>query len=234
MSPIEELALDETRHAAAISDLRKRRGRVPAPAHPPELGVSPEEWEEAWFAVLAFAYRTTHSMHRADDIRQESYLRLMTTRRWTRESGNPFVQHMLLMASSILKHENKARDRRERYQADGGAEYKRERGTETASVEQDMLEHAQRMSSGDRASRMLAELRRKLAGYPLELRLMDHAEQVEARGDEFERPAELARILGVRVNELYRALARIRRYKEGVQAAVDEQLRSEGHGQAKS
>lgn len=214
-----------------MTDLRKPRAAAPAAALPAGLRVSPEDWEEAWIAVLNLGLRVTGSLSHAEDARQEAFARLMTTRRW--DGQKPFVSHMMLVASSILKHDRKARRRRERYEAEGGAEYKRERGETTASREQDLIEHEEHADSQDRAISALTELRRRLAEYPLELRLIEHAEQAEARGDELGRPSELAKILGARVEEVYRALARIRRYREGVYDAVDEQYRSAANGQAK-
>jgi hypothetical protein len=223
---------EQDRHAPRIADLRTQRGPDPAPAQPPGLEVSAKEWEDAWIAVLEFGLRVTNSLARADDIRQEAYLRLLTTRRWTPDRQTPFLRHMLLTVSSLLKHENKARYRRESTEANWGAEYKRERGVTTASSEQDLLEHAQSIRRRDRAARVLAELRRRLAGFPLELRLIDHAEQAEASDDEPTPPAELAEILGVRVEEVYRARARIRRYKDGVLAAVRGADEESGDGEA--
>jgi hypothetical protein len=202
-------AVDERRHH-------------PVPSQPAGLGVPAKEWEDAWIAVLRFAYRITNSLARAADLRQETYLRLLTTRQWTPDRGTPFVRHMLLVTSSILKHESKARHRREKYEARSGAEYKRERGDQTPSAEEDILEVAQQTRDRERAVLMLAELRRRLAGFSLELAIIDRLEQAESNDQEFETPAEHAKALGVRVEEVYRARARIRRYKEGVVAAVDD------------
>jgi DNA-directed RNA polymerase specialized sigma24 family protein len=210
---------EQDRAASRIADRLKQRGPDPVPAQPPGLGVPEDEWAVAWSRVLLLGLRVTDSLARAEDIRQEAYLRLITTRRWDRDRHS-FLKHMLLVATSILKHGDKARARRTHYEAEAGAEYKRERGVTTPSPEHDMLEHAENERSRDFAVRALAELRRKLAGFPVELRLVDHAEQLEARDEELEKPAELAKAMGVRVEEVYRALARIRRYKESVYAAV--------------
>jgi DNA-directed RNA polymerase specialized sigma24 family protein len=199
----------------------EERPQDPVPSQPPGLGVPAKEWEDAWIAVLLFAFRVTKSPARADDIRQEAYLRLLTTRRWTSDGRTPFLRHMLLVASSILTHENKARHRREKRETDSGAEYKRDRGVVTQSPEQHLFEVGQDIRNRERAVRVLAELRRRLAGFPLELRIIDRLEQAEASDQDFETPAELAKALGVGVEEVYRARARIRRYKESVYAAVD-------------
>jgi DNA-directed RNA polymerase specialized sigma24 family protein len=223
---------EEDRDASTIAELRAQRGPDPVPALPLGLAVSEKEWADAWIDVLDLGLRVTESNARADDIRQEAYVRLLTTRPWTPERGTPFVRHMLSTASSILKHENKAQHRRKGYEAHGGAQYKRDRGIATPAPEQDMIEHAQRLRSRDRAVRVIAELRRRLAGFPLELRLIDHAAQAEASGDAGETPAELATILGATVEEIYRARARIRRYKEGVYAAIGGSSEESGDGEA--
>ena len=223
---------EQDRDAERIAELRKQRGPDPVPAIPPGVEVSDEEWAHAWNAVLDLGLRVTKSNARADDIRQEAYVRLLTTRPWTPQGETPFYRHMLLTASSILKHENKARRRRAQYEADGGAQYKRERGVAARSPEQDALEHGENLRSHDQAVRALAELRRRLAAFPLELRIIDQAAQAEATGGDLQAPAELARILGVGVEEIYRAGARIRRYKEGVYAAVSGSEKESGDGEA--
>jgi hypothetical protein len=139
---------------------------------------------------------------------------------------------MLLTASSILKHGAKARNRRERYEAEAGAEYKRDRGDSAPAPEQNILEHAEQERSRDRAARVLAELRRRLSAFPLELALIDRAEQTEASDGEPETPPELARALGVSVEEVYRARARIKRYKDSVYRAVDRSDKERDDGEA--
>lgn len=210
-----------------MPDLRKPHKPDPVPSLPQGLEVSGEEWAQAWIAVLAFGLRVTGSLAQAENVRQEAFVRLLATRVWDR--GKPFVDHMLSTALGLLKNEQRARLRRQRYEAEGGAEYARDRGEAIPSAEEDNLEHAERMNSQERAVKVLAELRLRLADYPLELRLIDHAEQTEARGEKFETPSELAKIMKVRVLEVYRAMERIRRHKASVLAAVDEQLRSAGN-----
>jgi hypothetical protein len=206
--------------ANRIADLRRQRGPDPAPAKPSWLDVPAKEWEQAWIAVLDFGLRVTHSVARADDIRQEAYLRLLTTRAWRKDEQPSFLRHMMLVASSILKNQNRDGARRREYEAKAGAEYKRDRGDTTPSVEQDMLEHARRERKRERAIRVTVELRRRLATFPLELRIIDYAEQAEERDEELGTPADVAKELRVPVHEVYRAFARIRRYKESVYAAV--------------
>jgi DNA-directed RNA polymerase specialized sigma24 family protein len=190
----------------------------PIPTQPRGLGVDPNEWRETWKAVLEYGLKTTESRARADDIRQEAYVRLMTTRPWRRDV--PFKLHMLRVASSVRKHADKGQHRRERYEADWGAKHKRERGVVTASAEQESLDEAQRIKDQNRAARILAELRRRLAGYSLELRIIDWFEQADETGEEPEPPAALANRWGIDVRDLYRARERIRRYKDSVIAAV--------------
>ena len=214
--------MDRGDHAAAkIDGLRAQLGPDPVPEKPAWLDVPAKEWEDAWLGVLTLCLKVTRSLPRAVDIRQESYARLLTTRQWTPDRQTTLLRHMMLTASSLLKHESKAARRRQHYEADGGAEYKRERGEVNASPEQEMLEHAQSVGRRERAVRILAELRRRLAGFPLELRLIDRAEQAEANDEELESPAELAKAMGVGVEDVYRARARIKRYRESVYSAVD-------------
>jgi DNA-directed RNA polymerase specialized sigma24 family protein len=203
-----------------IAELRMQRGPDPVPARPPGLEVPEKEWEQAWRAVLDLGLRLTNSTARADDIRQETYVRLLTTRPWRKDQQPSFLRHVLLVASSILKNQGRDRARRRDYEADWGAEHKRDRGNTTPSAEQDMLEHAQREPKRERAVGVAIELRRRLAAFPLELRIIDHAEAQEAKDEEFGASSEVAEALRVPVEQVYRALARIRRYKERVYAAV--------------
>jgi hypothetical protein len=84
-----------------------------------------------------------------------------------------------------------------------------------------MIEHAENRRRQDYAARVLAELRRRLAEHPLELRIVDHlAQELDEDDEEPPKPAELARALGVPVGEVYRACARIKRYRASVVAAV--------------
>jgi DNA-directed RNA polymerase specialized sigma24 family protein len=206
--------------ASRVAELLGERGPDPVPVQPRGLDVSPEQWRDAWRRVLLFALRVTCSNAHADDIRQETYARLATTRPWRRDAQPSFVRHVLGVAASVLKHEQKAHARRTHHEADAGAEYKRDRG-DTVSPEEDMLEHAEGERKRDVAARALAEVRRRLAGYPLELRLIDRIAQAQDRSDEGpETPAELAEAMGVSIGEVYRAIERMKRYKASVMAAV--------------
>ena len=209
---------DKDRSHRSSDDLAAERRADPVPTQPPGLGADPIEWRETWKAVLEYGLKTTESGARAEDIRQEAYVRLMTTRPWRRDI--PFKLHMLRVASSVRKHEDKGQRRREGYDADWGAKHKRERGVVTASAEQESLGEAQRIENQNLAARTLAELRRRLAGHSLELRLIDWFEQAEETGEEVEKPAALAKRWGVDPRDLYRARERIRRYKDSVVAAV--------------
>jgi hypothetical protein len=211
---------DEERSDKRIADFRKQRGPDPTPSRPRKLDVPDKEWEQAWIAVLNLGLRITRSLPRAEDIRQQAYLRLLTSSPWVRERQPSFVKHMLLTASSVLKNENASERSRREYEAEAGAEYKRDRGDKTQSAERDMLDHARRERERERAIRAIAELRRRLAAFPLELRIIDYAEKQEASDEEFGTSSEVAEALQVPVQEVYRALARIRRYKESVYAAV--------------
>jgi hypothetical protein len=206
--------------ASRVAALREERGPDPVPIQPEGLGVPDEQWTEAWVAVLTFALSITGSNAHADDIRQESYLRLRTTRPWRREDQPSFVKHMLLVARSVLKHTQKAHARRTHHEANAGAEYRRDRG-DNASPEDDALDHAEALRRQEHGARVLEEVRRKLAGYPLELRLIDHIAQLQDRDDEeLEKPTQMAKALSVPVEEIYRACARIKRYRASVYAAV--------------
>jgi len=209
---------DEDHRNRNAADPAAERRPDPIPTQPLGLGADPIEWKETWKAVLEYGLKITESRARAEDIRQEAYVRLMTTRPWRRDI--PFKLHMLRVASSVRKHEDKGQHRRERYEADWGAKHKRERGVVTPSAEQESLAEAQRIKDQNRAARILAELRRRLAGYPLELRIIDWFEQAEETGEEVEKPAALARRWGVDPQDLYRARERIGRYKDSVMAAV--------------
>jgi DNA-directed RNA polymerase specialized sigma24 family protein len=201
----EAIVNERDRSAARVAELRSERGPDPVPVQPRGLDVPAEQWDDAWVAVLLLGLRITSSNAHADDLRQEAYARLMTTRPWRRDEQPSFVTHMVRVAASVLKHDQKAHVRRTHHEADAGAEYKRDRG-DTAPPDEEMIEHAENRRRQDYAAGALAELRRRLAEHPLELRIVDHlAQELDEDDEEPPKPAEVARALGVPVGEVYRA-----------------------------
>jgi hypothetical protein len=234
---------DRDRTAGKVVELRKGNTSEPVPARPARFDVSDEEWALTWLKVLAFALGVTRSEADARDLRQESYVRLFTSRPWKKDVT--FLKHMLNVAKSIRGNAIKAARSRAVCEAKGGEEYKRQRVEETASPEDRMLAHGRQLRSHDFAARVLAELRRRLAGFPLEMAILDYGQAAQEReeneGEDVdeddegnatrrrepgrETPAELAAELGgVSAEEVTRARARIRRYRESVVAAVRREL----------
>jgi DNA-directed RNA polymerase specialized sigma24 family protein len=157
------------------------------------------------------AYRITKSQVQAEEIAQETFLRLMTTRPWD-ESRQPVIErHLFGIIKSLVSHERTSR--RSDYESRGAAEHAITSGGETPSAEVRGLERARRERQEAIAAARVRLLRTKPAGHELELMICD----LMAEG--ITKPADLARHTGRSVAEVNVALARIRRYMKSILAA---------------
>jgi len=172
-----------------------------------------QEWRDLHQAVRTFAFRLTRSHAHADDLTQEAFKRLMTTRAWNPATVPSLAKHMMMIVKSVLSHERQSRQGDLEMQAsieqqtvDGGA---------ARSAEQMSLDQGGRDRSQRSAARRLAALRERLAGFDLELELIDLTQQ------EVDSRAEQAKRVGRPVGEVYEAWRRIRRYAAGLPDAMD-------------
>jgi DNA-directed RNA polymerase specialized sigma24 family protein len=174
--------------------------------------LSTQQRRELYEWALATASRITRSRTAAESLTQEAFARLDTTRRWNPGGATSLQQHMYGILKSLLSHERRSDSKR------GEAEQKF--GIEEAalsdagrSAETMSLDRADRKASEALATERVAKLRARLAGFPLDLLILD------LMTDEVTKRADLAQRTGRSPDEVKTALARIRRHMESIRAA---------------
>jgi DNA-directed RNA polymerase specialized sigma24 family protein len=178
-----------------------------------------EERRRLYELVLATAYRITKSREKADEITQESFLRLMTTRTWDEGKQPSLERHMLGIVKSLVSHE-RASKRRD-YESRGATELAVISVGAAPSPQERLLDRAARDGEEAVAARRVEALRTKLGSRELELAICD----LVAEG--VKKPADLAPRLERPVGEVNDALERIRRYMKSIVAAergIDEEV----------
>jgi DNA-directed RNA polymerase specialized sigma24 family protein len=165
-----------------------------------------KEWGDLLEKVRAFAYKRTGSKAHADDLAPEACTLLMTTRRWDPSREPVLAKHMMKIVMSLLSNARERERVRAEYEMKAAIEERTTGGDSTPSAGQLSIELGDRERSRIRAARKLADLRASLGGFDLELQLIDLTEQ------EIDERAEQARITGRRIEEVYEAWRRIRRY----------------------
>jgi hypothetical protein len=173
---------------------------------------SKEEKRKLFEFVLAMAYRITKSRTHADEIAQETFLRMLTTRPWD-ESKQPSIErHLAGIVKSLISHDRASK--RSDYESEAAANDAALSGNAATSTEERSLERARREDEGAVAARRVAAMRIKLVGRDLELEICDLvADDVPMK------PAILVERTGRSLDEVNRALERIRRYTKSILAA---------------
>jgi DNA-directed RNA polymerase specialized sigma24 family protein len=180
---------------------------------------TPERIREIFERVLLVARRLSGSASAADDLTQQAFLLLETTRRWDPTQCATVERHLCGIVMSLLSAERGSA--RPRIEAQAGLELAA-RSEAGRSAETMALERADREDEQAFATRRVAALRAKLAGQQLELSICDLlAEETE----QTLKAAQMASRLGRPVGEVYEALSRIRRYMDTI-VAIE---RDEGH-----
>ena len=171
-----------------------------------------DERRELHELVLLAAVRLTRSRQLAEDLTQEAFLRLATTRPWDPSRPTSLEQHMFGILKSLLSHERASdaarRELERKTEIDRAALSEAGRSAETIS-----LDHARRKKAEDLATTRVAALRAELAGFELDLKILD------LMSDGVEKRADLAQRTGRSPDEVKTALARIRRHMERILAA---------------
>ena len=166
--------------------------------------------KQLWLFVFRVARAATMSGERAKDLTQKTFLRLATTSPWT--PGKITLEaHLGGILQSVYSHEvasavqQRALERRYMEEQAALAE-------PVGSPEAAMLD-AEPSSERPHATRLVAELRLKLAGRQPDVAICD------LMADDTTKPAELAKLLGCTAYEVREALKRIRRYMKTTVAA---------------
>ncbi len=178
---------------------------------------NPKEWRDLYEIVLTYALRLTKSRRAAEDLTQEAFVRLKTTRRWDRATEPSIAKHMMKTVKSLWFHERKSVTTRSEREVAAVVEQQTIGGKSAPSPEQTVLEEGDRERRRLSAAEQLAELRERLAGHPLELQILDlAAEGIDDRGKQAERTR-------CTKDQVYDAWRRIRRYGRGLPAYDDEE-----------
>jgi Sigma-70 region 2 len=173
--------------------------------------TDPKQRYDLHEAVLDFAEKITRSREAAEELTQEAFLRLMTTRAWDPLGKTSLERHVCGIVRSLLWAERTSKrpevERRAMTEhalvADGG------RSAETMS-----LDRAERERKEALGVQRLGKLRIKLKGYGLGLLILDLMQNEGLR-----KPAELAARTGRPVSEVNDARERVRRYMKSIIAA---------------
>jgi DNA-directed RNA polymerase specialized sigma24 family protein len=165
--------------------------------------ATPKEWQELRQVVVTYALRLTRNPDRADDLTQEAFKRLVTTRPWNPATQSSLAKHLMTTVKSLLSHERESKQ--SEYEEKAVIEQRTIDGDATKSAEQMSLDRSESTRSQSSAADQLTDLREALVGHGLELQLIDLTDQgIDDR-------QEQARITGAKIQEVYDAWRRIRR-----------------------
>jgi RNA polymerase sigma factor (sigma-70 family) len=176
----------------------------------PELAsLSREQVRELFVLVTAVARKIAKSAGGADELVQQTFEKLMTTRRW--DGQKPLEAHVIGVMKSLVSNQRRSEKRRDdgkpRRRDLAHEDFQREvSGEHTASPEERTLEHAEQESRDEEAEQELDELVASVAAHPLAPRVL------QCRIDGLRKPREIAAKLGVSVDAVYRANDVLRRH----------------------
>jgi RNA polymerase sigma factor (sigma-70 family) len=165
---------------------------------------------ELWLLVFRLARAATRSRARAKDLTQKTFLRLATTSPWT--PGEITLEaHLGGILQSVYTHEviSEVRQRglERRYLEEQAAL------AEPVPLPDAAMLDEEPSSERAYATRLVAELRLKLAGRQPDVAICD------LMAGDTTKPAEMAKLLGCTAYEVREALKRIRRYMKSIIAA---------------
>jgi DNA-directed RNA polymerase specialized sigma24 family protein len=172
---------------------------------------SKTEVRAAYEAALAYAIKMTRSRERAQEVVQDAFDRVLTTRPWNPDKV-PFEVHMIGIVRSLLDAVfHSAAARHEAQAAEGfHAEVV---GRSSLSAEDRALAHAETEMRREAAARDLERLAQRVADHPVAPGVL------RCRGDGITKAADIARELGVPVEQVYRAnellKEQLRKIREG-------------------
>lgn len=155
------------------------------------------EVRAAYEAALAYAIKLTRSRERAQELVQTAFDRVLSTRTWD-PAKLPFDVYVIGVVRSLLNIEH--RSAAPRNEAAAGEGFHQEVvGRSTPSAEDKALEHAEAEMRRERAVRDLERLGQRVADHPVAPGVL------RCRGDGIIKAADIARELGVSVEQVYRA-----------------------------
>lgn len=191
----------------------------PPRAQCPELAsVSREQLRDLLESVHHVVLGITKSTIRTDEIVQDTFEALMTTRRWN--GKQPLERHVIGIAMSLLHHQHASKAPQRDARAHAG--FHREIvGTSVGSPEDETLDHAEDEDRQSSARRELAELEASVAAHPVAPRVL------RCKADGIEKPADIARALSIPVEHVYRATELLREHLRRIRQREKKQCPSE-------
>ena len=160
-----------------------------------------EQWRKLYEIVLAYALRRTGSREQADDVTHDAFMRASTTRSWNPATEPSYAKYMMTIVKSVLSHERKSRAMQSEHETQAVTERQTIEGSSTASAEQVVLDRTHRERRQRDCARQLAALREKLAGFDLELQIIELAE------NEVDDPPKQAKATGRTIRRSLRSAA---------------------------
>jgi DNA-directed RNA polymerase specialized sigma24 family protein len=158
---------------------------------------SKEDLRAAYVAAMAFALALTRSKARAQDVVQDAFERLLTTRPWDPSKG-PLDAHMMGIVRSLLNIARRSASARN--EARAHEEYHAEVvGRQTESAEHETLEHAGAEERRTAAATVLEQLTARVAAHPVAPGVL------RCRAEGLQKAGDIATALGVPVDQVYRA-----------------------------
>ncbi len=179
--------------------------------------ANPKEWRDLYEIVLTYALRLTKSRAAAENLTQEAFVRLKTTRPWDRATEPSIAKHMMKTVKSLFFHERKSASARSDREVEAVVEQQTIGGAAAPSPEQMLLEEEGSELRRGSAAEQLETLRGLLVGHELELAILDLVdEDIDDRDEQ-------ARLTGHKIEEVYEAWRRIRRYAKQLPTYDDDE-----------
>jgi DNA-directed RNA polymerase specialized sigma24 family protein len=164
--------------------------------------VSRAKMRELFDLAYSVAMAITKSKARSDDIVQTTFERLMTTRRW--DGKKPIEAHVVGIVKSLVSNQHQGSKSERKAEAHDGF-HREVVGQNSPSPEERTIEKAMDEARQTSAAGELEQLAAKVAAHPLAPRVL------QKRADGLSKPADIARALGVSVDDVYRANDVLRR-----------------------
>jgi DNA-directed RNA polymerase specialized sigma24 family protein len=192
------------------------------PVLPPELAsLSKTEMRDAYQAVAQLAFRITRSTSRTDELVQTTFERLLTTRRWDPEGG-PLLHHLMGVVKSLLSISYKSKAKKHDEIAHDGF-HREVVGESAGSVEDAIIEHADREAEHAGAAAELDELVARVARHPDATRVLRL--KIDTGIDD---AAEIAVELDLPVTRVYRINEVLKYHLERIRAGKRHEEHEEG------
>jgi DNA-directed RNA polymerase specialized sigma24 family protein len=175
---------------------------------PPELKAVPQdEMRRVFEKAKLVALRLTKSKRRADELVSDVFVKLTTTRRWN-PARKPLLEHVIGALRSELNNQYMSKaPERER--------------TANEAYHRDVV--PLRVESTE--ERMLARAKAVKEVRLLETRISKHAlmhKVLQCKADGIDRPADIARALGVPAERVHRAIELLKHHLANIRAASDD------------